>query len=87
MNFNTEVKEFALGFGGEVLRVGSEDTGTAIEEQDARFRWIDMAEIVPHIELRDIADGASEFDAGRAAADDDKIERRMPTVLLHLALG
>ena len=46
-----------------------------------------MAEIVPHIELRDIADGASEFYASRAAADDDKIQRRMPAVLLHLALG
>ena len=40
-----------------------------------------------HVELGDIADGAGKFDTGGAAADDDEVERRMPAMLLHLALG
>ena len=39
------------------------------------------------IELGDVADGAGQLDAGGAAADDDEVERRMPAVFLHLALG
>ena len=74
VDFNAEVKEFAFSFGREVFGVGGEDAGAVIEEQDARLRWVDVAEIVAHIKLRDIADGASEFDAGGAAADDDEIQ-------------
>ena len=48
---------------------------------------IDVAEIVAHVELGDVADGAGQFDAGGPAADDDKIQRRMPAVLPHLPLG
>ena len=46
-----------------------------------------MAEVASHIEPRDVADGSGELDAGRAAADDDEVERRMGSGLLHLAFG
>jgi hypothetical protein len=42
---------------------------------------------VAHVELGDVGDGAGEFDAGGAAADDDEVEGWVPAVLDHLALG
>ena len=46
-----------------------------------------MAEVVAHVELGDVADGAGQLDAGGPAADDDEVERRVPAVLDHLPLG
>ena len=45
-----------------------------------------MAEIVPHIELGDVADGAGQLNPGRAAADDDEIEHGMGAGFHHLPL-
>ena len=87
VDFDAEMKEFAFGLGGKILGIGGQDARAVVEKQDARLGWVDVAKIVAHVELGDIADGAGKFDAGRAAADDDEIERRMPAVLLHLALG
>ena len=46
-----------------------------------------MAEVVAHIKLGDVGDGSGQLDAGGSTADDDEIERRVPAVLDHLALG
>ena len=46
-----------------------------------------MAEVVAHIELCNVGDGSGQLDAGGSTADDDEIERRVPAVLDHLALG
>ena len=46
-----------------------------------------MAEVVAHVELRDVANGAGKFDPGGSAADDDEIQRRVGALLQHLALG
>ena len=45
------------------------------------LRGIDVAEVVGHVLLGDVADGAGQFHAGGAAADHHKIQRRMPAVL------
>ena len=45
-----------------------------------------MAEIVPHIELGDVTDGAGQLHPGRASADDDEIEHGMGAGLHHLPL-
>ena len=50
------------------------------------LRRIDMPEIVPHVELRNVADRAGQLHARRPAADHHKIQRRMPAVLQHLPL-
>jgi len=46
-----------------------------------------VAEVVAHIELCDVGDGSGQLDAGGSAANDDEVERRVPAVLDHLALG
>ena len=51
------------------------------------FGGIDVAEVVAHEVAGDVADGAGEFDAGGATADDDEIERRVGAGFEHFALG
>jgi len=46
-----------------------------------------VAEVVAHIELGNVGDCPGQLDAGGSAADDHEIERRVPAVLDHLALG
>ena len=79
--------QLLFGFGGEVFRIGGEYARAIVEDHDASLSGIDVAEIVPHIKLGDVADGSGELNAGGAATDDNKVERRMPALLLHLALG
>ncbi len=85
--FDAEVFERGLSFGGEIRRIGGQHPRAAIEQHHAALGGIDVPEVVTHVELRNVADGAGEFDARGAAADDDEIQRRMPTLLHHLPLG
>ena len=71
----------------QIWRVGGEDIWRAFENQHLRHRRVDVAEVLRHIKLRDVADGAGEFDASGAAANDDEVERRMRAALHHLAFG
>ena len=68
-------------------RICGEDAAAAIEQKDAALGGIDVAKIVAHVKLRDVADGAGKLHAGGPAADDDEVQRRMPAVLDHLPLG
>ncbi len=76
-----------FGFGGEIRRIRGQHARAAIEQEHAAFGGVDVAKVVAHVELRDVADGAGELDAGGAAADDDEVERRVPALLEHLPLG
>ncbi len=87
MDFDAEATELGFGFGGEIRGIRSQHARAAIEQHHAALGGIDVPEIVTHVELRNVADGAGEFDASRPAADDDEIERRMPALLQHLPLG
>ncbi len=87
VDFDAERRERGFGFGGKVFRIGGEDARRAFEQQHAGLGGVDVAEVVAHVELGDVADGAGQLDAGGPAADDDEIERRVPAVLDHLALG
>ena len=87
MDFDAEAFELGFGLGGEIRGIGREHARAAIEQHHAALGGIDVAEVVAHVELRDVADGAGKFDPGGSAANDDEIERRVPALLQHLALG
>ncbi len=59
----------------QIRRIGRENIRRAFEYEDLRHRRVDVTEVLGHIELCDVADGAGEFNAGRASTDDDKVER------------
>ena len=87
VDLDAQMGESGFGFGGEVGRIGGQDARAGVEQEHAGFGGVDVAEVVAHEELGDVANGAGQLDAGGAAADDDEVERRMPAVFLHLALG
>ena len=87
MDFDAQALERRLGFGREIRRISGEHARAAVEQQHAALGGIDVAKVVAHVELCDVADGAGELDAGGAAADDDEVEGRVPALLEHLALG
>jgi len=63
MDFDAEALKLGLGFGGQILRICGQDTGASVEQQHAALGGIDVAEIVAHVELRDVADGARKLNA------------------------
>ena len=87
MNFDAESRKRSLGLGGQVGGISGKDARRALQQQHAGFPGIDVPKVAAHVELGNIADGACQFHAGRSSADNDKIQRRMPTVLDHLPLG
>src|ERR1039458_2451433 len=72
---------------GKVVGKGGKDARRSFKEENAGFGGVDVAEVAAHIELGDIADGAGQFHPCWPAADDHEVERRVPAVLDHLALG
>src|SRR5579862_1641294 len=87
MNFDAEFGQFLLSFLGQVGRIRGEHARACVKEENACLPRIDVAEVALHEDLRDVADSAGKLYASGAAADDDKIERRMPAMFFHLALG
>ena len=87
VDLDAQAGERGFGLGGESWRVGGENAWRAFEQQHAGFGGVDVAEVVAHIELGNVGDGSGQLDAGGPTADDDEIERRVPAVFDHLALG
>ncbi len=87
VDLDAQAAQRGFGFGGKVFGISSQNARRTFEQQDAGFRGIDVAEVVAHIELGNVGDGSGQLDAGGSAADDDEIERWVPAVLDHLALG
>ena len=75
------------GFFRQVFGVGGEDARRAFDQDHARLGGIDVAEVVAHVELGDVADGAGKFDAGGPSADDDEVQFGVGAGLYHFALG
>ena len=70
----------------QIFRVSGQDAGRAFDQDDARLGGIDVAEIVAHVELGDVADGAGQFDPGGSSADDDEVQLRVGAGLYHFPL-
>ncbi len=87
MHFDAQGFELFFGLDGQIFRVSRQHVLRAFDEDHARFRRVDVAEVVGHEAAGDVADGSGEFDAGWAAADDDEVERRVRTGFEHFALG
>jgi hypothetical protein len=73
-DFDAEVFHKFFGFGGEIFGIGGENARAAFHENDAGFLRTDAAEIVFQSVVSDFGDGAGEFEAGGAGADDDEGE-------------
>jgi hypothetical protein len=86
VDFDAKARERGFGFGGEVFRIGGKNARGAFEEENAGFSGIDLPEVAAHVELRDVRDGAGEFDTCGPAPDDDEVELRMRSLLQRLAL-
>ena len=76
------------------MRIGREIVGKArqhararLDQHDARLAGVDVAEVRRQRVLRQFRDGAGEFDAGGAGADDDEGQECCPTLRIALALG
>ena len=87
VDFDTQMLECGFGLGGEILRIGGEHARAGVEQENATLGGIDVSKIMAHVELSDVADGAGQFDASGTTADDYEVERRVPALLKHLALG
>ena len=75
------------GFLPQVGGISSQDVGGTFEDENFGVGGVDVTEVARHIETCDIADGTGELDAGSTSADDDELEWRVGSGLLHLALG
>jgi hypothetical protein len=73
-DFDTEVLDEPLGFGREILGIGSENAGAAFHKNDAGFLGADATEVVLESMVSDFGEGTGEFEAGGAGADDDEVE-------------
>jgi len=73
-DFDAEVREEFFCFGGEIFGVRSENARAAFHQDDTRFLGTDAAEVVFESVVSDFGEGAGEFEAGGAGADDDKGE-------------
>ena len=59
----------------------------AFEDRHLRLPGVDVAEVVAHIQPRNIGDRPGQLHARWTAADDDELQRRMRAVLQHLPFG
>ncbi len=84
---HAEGDELPLGFVREVRREGRQHTVLALDQQDAGFGRVDVAEIVPQRVVGDFAERPGELDAGWAAADDHEGKPGVAARGVRLALG
>src|SRR3954452_25388748 len=76
-----------LRFCREVLRIISEDSRAAVEDQDLRFLPTNRAEIVLERVPRDLRQGAGEFNPRRPCTDDYECEPCLPQLGVGGTLG
>src|SRR6266446_3834368 len=75
-NLYSEALQLVLGFAGKFFGIGWENPGSAVDEQDAGLLRVDVAKLAVHCVTCDLSQSAGEFDAGGAASDDCKLQRR-----------
>src|SRR3954451_1183691 len=76
-----------LRFRREVLRIISEDSRAAVEDQDLRFLRTNRAEIVLERVPRDLRQGAGEFNPGGSCTDDHEGEPCLSQLRVGGTLG
>ena len=76
LDLDAELFERLLRVGRELLIETGQDARAGLDQNDARGARVDMPEILAQILMRQLGDGAGEFDAGRTGADDDEGQQR-----------
>ena len=69
-DFDAEVLKTAFGVFGEFRIEGFEEAVAGLDEDDIEIGGVDVAEIGTHGKAHEVGEGAREFDAGGAAADE-----------------
>ena len=72
---------------GQFRYEARQQTRSGLDQHHAGFARVDVAKFVRQSHVCELGDGAREFDARRAAADDDEGEQRAATRRIGLALG
>ena len=86
-DFDAEAPQLRFGLRGEIGRIGREDALFPLDEDHARARRVDAAEVAEHGLPRDLGERAGELGAGRPRADDDEGEPGPLPVGIGLALS
>src|SRR5262249_7943617 len=74
-DLHSEPLQGLLGGSRHLLGKAGQESGPGLDQNNPSVGRIDMAKIVNQGGLRELGDGASEFHARRAGADDHKIEQ------------
>ena len=70
-DFDAEVLEALFGVLGEGGVEGFEEAVAGLDEEDVEFGGVDVSEVASHGEAYEVGEGAGEFDAGGASADEE----------------
>src|SRR4030081_1035357 len=88
---DSQVPQLVFGFAGKFFGIGRENPGAAFDEQYAALSRVDVAKLVVQGVTRDFSERSCEFDAGGAASDNCKLQRRCAlaseSLILALTLG
>ena len=86
-HFDADAFERALRIGREIVGKAREYAGAGLDQNDTGLVGVDVAEVGRQRVLRELGDGAREFDAGRAGADNHEGQQRRASQRIGLALG
>ena len=75
-DLDSQASQLVFGFAGELFGICSQNTGSALDEQDAALPRIDTAKLVVHGVVRDFSQGSCKFDAGGASSDHHKLQQK-----------
>ena len=87
IDLDAEAFQRALRIGREIVGKARQHARAGLDQHDARLVGVDVAEVGRQRVARQFGDGAGEFDAGRAGADDDEGQQRGAPLRIGLALG
>ena len=86
-DLNADLFQLAGRYPGELVTESRQDLRTAFEEEHSHPARIESSEIVLECPPRQLRDLASDLDAGRTTADDNKREPRPTNVRIVFQLG
>jgi len=86
-HFDAQAVQIADGALGQGFGKRPQDTGTALEEQDARVGRLDGAKVAREDVVGQLAQGPGQLDARGTAANDDEREQALALLGVFFALG